>query len=220
MSTRSSRIPRLLALYQKYLDNQDSSGFISHVSRGYTQGTLERLVSAADPQIRRAAVLALGFLGDYDANGVLGRALNDQDRTVRMLVEDGIRNVWARAGNDEQRQQLGIVIRLNAAQHYSAARTRASALIESAPWFAEAWNQRAVAEFAQGHYADSIRDCHQTLEINPYQFAAAAGMGQCYLQLGNPVSALDCFRRALRLNPDLEGVRVQVVKLARLIEGR
>jgi cytochrome c-type biogenesis protein CcmH/NrfG len=43
-------------------------------------------------------------------------------------------------------------------------------------------------------------------------------MGQAYLQLENPVSALECFRRALRLNPDLERVRVQVVRLTRMVE--
>jgi len=36
--------------------------------------------------------------------------------------------------------------------------------------------------------------------------------------LENPVSALECFRRALRLNPDLDGVRVQVVRLSRRVE--
>jgi tetratricopeptide (TPR) repeat protein len=220
MSSDSSRIPHLTVLYQSYLDSQDSAGFITKVSRTYTQGTLQRLASHPDPQVRRAAVLALGFLGDYEANGVLGRALNDDDRTVRMLVENGIRNVWSRAGNDEQRQKLGVVIRLNAAQHYDEARQKATELIEQAPWFAEAWNQRAVSQFALGRYADAIRDCHEALEINPYHFAAAAGMGQSYLQLGNHLSALESFRRALRLNPDLEGVRAQVARLARMIEGK
>ena len=45
-------------------------------------------------------------------------------------------------------------------------------------------------------------------------------MGRAYLELSNPVSALECFRRALRLNPNLEGVRAQVVRLARLVEGK
>ena len=86
--------------------------------------------------------------------------------------------------------------------------------------FAEAWNQRAIAFFSLGKYVESIRDCHQTLEVNPYHFAAAAGMGQAYLQLGNHVSALECFRRALRLNPSLEGVRVQIDRLSRMIEDK
>ena len=61
----------------------------------------------------------------------------------------------------------------------------------------------------------AIRDCHQALEINPYHFTAAAGMGQCYLLQDNPVAALEAFRRALRLNPGLEEVRTQVVRLQR-----
>ena len=62
--------------------------------------------------------------------------------------------------------------------------------------------------------------CHQALEINAYHFAAAAGMGQAQLQLGDQSSALESFRRALRLNPDLEAVRVQITRLSRRIEGR
>jgi tetratricopeptide (TPR) repeat protein len=76
-----------------------------------------------------------------------------------------------------------------------------------------------VAHFALGRLVESIRDCHQALEINPYHFVAATSMGQAYLQLQNPVSALECFRRALRLNPDLERVRVQVVRLTRMVEN-
>ena len=96
---------------------------------------------------------------------------------------------------------------------------RAGRLIERAPWFAEAWHQRAAAHFALGKLVESIRDCHQDLEINPYHFVAATSMGQAYLTLQNPVSALECFRRALRLNPDLESVRVQVVRLTRTVEN-
>ena len=81
-------------------------------------------------------------------------------------------------------------------------------------------NQRARAWFALSRDAEAIRDCHQALELNPYHFAAAARMAQAYLRLGNQVSALESFRRALRLNPNLEDVRAQVERLARLIEGK
>ena len=65
----------------------------------------------------------------------------------------------------------------------------------------------------------SIRDCRQSLEINPYHFPAATGMGKCYLQLGDRVAALEAFRRALRLNPGLEDVRAHVVYLQRALKG-
>ena len=220
MSSDSPRTPTMLVLYREYLDDQDSAALISKVSKSYTPGTLARLAEHESREVRRAAVLALGFLGDYDSNHTMGRALHDKDRTVRMLAENGIRNVWARAGNEEQRQLLAAVTRLNTAQQYREVIDLATELIEQAPWFAEAWNQRAIAHFAISHYAESIRDCHETLEINPYHFGAASGMGQAYLQLGNHVSALESFRRALRLNPDLEGVRAQIARLTRIIEDK
>lgn len=214
------RSPLLCTLYRQYVDSQDSAALITAVSQSYTQGTLERLSEHESPEVRRAAVLALGFLGDYGANAAMGRALVDEDRAVRMLAENGIRDVWTRAGNDDQRRRLRAVIRLNSTQHYEQAVRRASELIEKAPWYAEAWNQRAIARFALRQYAESIRDSHQALEINPYHFAAAAGMGHAYLRLANPVSALECFRRALRLNPDQEAVRVHVDRLTRQLGGK
>jgi len=216
----SSRIPFLCDWYQRYLNDQDSAAFVRAVSRRYTQGTLQRLAEHVSSEVRRGAVLALGFLGDYEANSTVGRALHDTDRTVRILAENGIRNIWFRAGTERERQQLTFIVRLISAQQYHEALSRATDLIHAAEWLAETWNQRGTAFFRIGRYTESIRDSHQALEINPYHFDAAMSMGQAYLQLDNRVSALECFRRALRLNPNLEGVRVQVERLTRSIEGR
>ena len=210
----------MLALYRTYLDRQDLAEFTSRVSERYAQGTLERLAEHTDPEMRRAAVVALGLLGDYDVNRVMGQALLDKDQTVRVLAEKGIRRVWARAGSEEDCRELEIVIRLNSAQRYKEASRRATDLIEKAPWFAEAWNQRAIARFALKQFAESIRDCHQTLEINPYHFPAASGMGHAYLRLNNSAAALECFRRALRLNPDLKAVRAEIDRLTRQTRGQ
>jgi len=211
--------PYLLVLYREYLERRDTQDFIRRVSQSYASGTLQRLARHRDSAVRRAAVLALGYLGDYDANHTLGCAMLDDDRTVRTIAEDGIRAVWNRAGSESERQELAYIIRLNAAQLHREALDRASKLIERAPWFAEAWHQRAVAHQALGRLIEAIRDCHQAWEIHPYHFVAAVSMGQAYLQLQNSISALECFRRALRLNPDLEGVRVQVARLTRMVEG-
>jgi tetratricopeptide (TPR) repeat protein len=212
------RLPSLLTLYQQYLSHQDSSCFVREVSCVYSAGTLQRLALHECREVRRAAVLALGFVGDYEANHALGHALLDDDRTVRTIAENSIRTIWARVGNEADRRELGSIIRLNAAQLHHETIARATKLIERAPWFAEAWHQRAIAHGALGQLAESIHDCHQTLEINPYHFVAATSMGQTYLQMENPASALECFRRALRLNPGLEGVRAQVVRLTRMVE--
>lgn len=209
------RTARLEEFYQAYLVNQDSATFIKRVTEYYTATTLERLLTTGAREARRAAALALGLVGDYEANAALGRALVDDDRTVRTLAENGIRNVWRRVGSSGQRQLLTVIIRLNNAQQYAEAIDEATRLIDEAPWLAEAWNQRAIAFYCTSRYMEAIADCHQALELNPYHFDAATGMGQCYLQLGDEQGALESLRRALKLNPSLEGVRAGVDYLNR-----
>lgn len=218
MDSADHRQPLLVTMYEQYVVDQQSPEFIRRVAGRYSIATLQRLVRVGDRMTRRGAVLALGLLADYESNHVIGSALADEDRGVRTLAENAIRAVWHRAGNEHQRDQLKLVLQLISSHHYLEAVQRATHLIEQAPWFAEVWNQRAIACYQLARYSESIRDCHQTLEVNPYHFAAAAGMGQCYLKLNEPVAALECFRRALRLNPNLEGVRTQVVYLQRSLK--
>jgi tetratricopeptide (TPR) repeat protein len=45
-------------------------------------------------------------------------------------------------------------------------------------------------------------------------------MAHSYLEMEDPFAALECFRRALALNPDLEEVRVQISYLERTLEGK
>jgi tetratricopeptide (TPR) repeat protein len=212
------RSPVLVGYYQRYLNHQDSSIFLGQVSERYACATLERLVTMSDCVTRRAAVLALSCTGDYASNAVLGRALVDRDRGVRSIAANGIRELWCRVGNRQQRQSLQYVVRLNDSKRYEEAINLATQLIHESPWIAEAWCQRGMAHFHRGQYESAIRDCHQALEINPYHFTAAAGMGQCYLLQDNPVAALEAFRRALRLNPGMEEVRAQVVRLQRSLK--
>ncbi len=220
MGSSGFRTPLLDRLYHAYLEDEDSAAFIHGVAQNYTTCTLERLAGGGTRVTRRAAVLALGYIGQYESNAVLGRALHDDDRGVRILAENGIRELWCRIGTEAQRQQLSIIVRLNASQQYDQAIQKASELIEQAPAFAEAWNQRAIGHYQLAQYEQSANDCHQALEINPYHFGAAVGMAHCYLELQDAFAALECFRRAIKLNPGMDDVRAQVEYLERQLEGK
>jgi tetratricopeptide (TPR) repeat protein len=220
VSVKHGPSPAINKYYHDYLLSEESASFILRVSQRYTVGTLMRLAGSGGRIERRAAVLALGFLGDFDACVVLGRALKDGDRGVRMLAENGMRSVWCRAGNEEQRHKLRLVMRLISCGQFSDAEAHAEGLLADAPAYAEAWHQRAVARYHLGAYADAIGDAREALELNPYHFAAAAAIGQCYLELDAPRAALETFRRALQLNPGLELVRAKISSLQRAMEGR
>lgn len=218
MNHEHLRRPLLVGDYEQYLVDQDAESFLGRVSQRYTIGSLERVATSADRAARRGAVLALGRLSDYQSNVVLGRALVDADRGVRTLAEHGIRRVWMRIGTPSQQRHLFSIGDHLENKHYDRAAQISTALVEDAPWIAQAWYFRGKAFFHLGQHDAATRDCHQALEINAYHFLAASVMGQAYLLMNDPVSALDAFRRALRLNPSMEEVRAQVIHLQRSLK--
>jgi tetratricopeptide (TPR) repeat protein len=217
MADPTIRRPILAELYEQFLADRDQAAFIHRVAERYHTATLERLILHSSRWVRRGAVLALGAIADFSSNTVLGHSLVDPDRGVRILAETAIRAIWCRDGSWNQQQELARVIGLNAAEKHDAARTAASRLIEDNPRLAESWNQRAIANFAIQRFLESIADCRRTLDLNPFHFGAAAGLGQCHMQLGDHQNALDTFRHALKINPSMEGVRANVVYLQKLL---
>ncbi|MFO0868042.1 MAG: tetratricopeptide repeat protein [Pirellulales bacterium] len=220
MLPSTARQPHLVNLYQRYLNNEHTAGFVQAVSERYTVATLERLAVTGPRLSRRAATMALGFLGDFRANAVMARCLHDADRGVRILAEAGLRELWCRDGSEEQRQQLRVIMRLNIAEAFDETVDAATQLITVAPSIAETWNQRAIAYYHLQQYAEAVRDCRSTLERNPLHFAAAVGLAHAHLELNDPYEALDAFRVAVEINPDLEGVRDQIQFLEQSLEGR
>ena len=219
MSEDLQKAPLLDAFYKCYLTDETSAHFVSQVAKHYTLGTLARLAQYGSRTTRRAAVLAVGFLGSYESNQVLGHALHDEDRVVRLLAENSIRELWCRDGSTQQQHHLQYIMRLNNCGRFPEAAREASLLIQQADGFAEAWNQRAIAYYQIERFSESVRDCRQTIQRNPFHFAAAVGMGHCYLEMFDAVGALEWFRWALEVNPDMENVRAQVGYLQRTLEG-
>jgi tetratricopeptide (TPR) repeat protein len=212
--------PLIVDFFEEYLDDQDLNAFLRSVSQRYFIGSLERLALNGERLARRGAVLALGRLSDYQSNAVLGRALVDLDRGVRTLAENAISLIWPRVGLAIHQRRLGAVADQLEEGDYDRASQLAGKIIQDAPWIAQSWYQRGKAYFHMAQYEAATRDCNQALEINPYHFQAAAVMGQAYEMQHNLVAALEAFRRALRLNPNMEEVRARVIQLQRVLKNQ
>ena len=204
----------LTTLYQDYRQMHDARLFIEQVQKYYNEATLMRLTAAMCVETRRGATLALGFVGTYQANNALGYLLKDRDRSVRLIAESSLKSVWSRDGSDEQRQELYVVMRLIAEHNFGEAVRRANILLDDFPLYVEARNQRAIALFALKQFEESIEDSRIVLELNPYHFGAAIGMGHAYLQLRNTPEAIECFHQALAINPNLENVRRNLERIS------
>jgi len=203
--------------YERYSIDRDVENFVHRVSKTYTLGSLERLATTGSPQARRAAVLCMGRQADYQANATLGLVLNDRDRVIRTLAENGLRRLWMRAGSPEQQRYLETIAEHLDRKRYDRALELATGLIEEAPEIAQAWYFRSRAFFQLEQYEASILDSQQALEVNAYHFSAASLMGQAYSRMECLVASLESYRLALRLNPNMEEARSQVKYLERTL---
>lgn len=185
----------------------------------YNEGTLLRLLQSTDPRARRAALLALGQFGTMESNPALAVHLKDEDAEARQIAADAMWSLWFRADSAENNQELQRLMRL---RDREKALSGLDQLVQKAPRFAEAINQRAVLHFRLKQYERSIADCEKVLQLNPHHFGAQSGMAQCYMQLRKHKAALKAYRTALRINPNIEGVADTIRALENALgeEGR
>jgi tetratricopeptide (TPR) repeat protein len=167
---------------------------------------LEHLQSGVTAE-RRQAAKRLGQIGDQRAVQPLAQALHDADHLVRETAEQSLWQIWLRSGQADVDRRLreGILeMQRGALQH---AVEIFSAVIEMAPDFAEAYNKRATAYYLIQEYEKSIRDCDNTITLNPVHFGALSGTGLNYLGLRNPLKALAYFERAVAINPNMPQIQ-------------
>ena len=212
VATRSESA--LVDRYEALLRDGDLDGFRRNVAARYDEAALLGSLRATDPRARRAAVLALGEVGTYDrSNAAVVGTFRDADPLVRSLAHDAAWSLWYRAGTPEQNERLGRIREMIGGGRPAEAIEAAGRLIADAPAFAEAYNQKAIAEYLLGRYAASVEDCRLALERNPGHVGALSGMGQCLLRLGKRVEAVAAFRRAAELQPFDDGLRDLVARL-------
>jgi tetratricopeptide (TPR) repeat protein len=86
-----------------------------------------------------------------------------------------------------------------------------TAIIDQDPGFAEGWNARATAFYQSGEFGPSIADIAQVLQLNPRHFGALSGLGTILEEAGKPDQALEVYKAALEIHPQMEGV-IEAVK--------
>lgn len=88
------------------------------------------------------------------------------------------------------------------------------------PDFAEAWNKRATLHYMRGDLARSMLDIRETLEREPRHWGAWSGLGRILEETGEKRQALQAYRRALAVNPQIEGLQERADRLAAELRGQ
>lgn len=178
------------------------------------------LIDAADPRQRGAAVAYLARTGTATDGALLAKRLSDDHPLVRELAEQGVWQVWSRSGDAETDRLLaagGNQMGLGKLKEAIATFTN---VIRRRPGFAEGWNKRATAYYLAGELQKSLADCAEVMKRNPQHFGALSGYGQIYVRLEDYEKALEYFRRALTVNPNMASVEVNIRAIEELLREK
>lgn len=156
--------------------------------------------------------------------------LAEQAQELRDLKSDDY-SVWRKAESDLTRQwsssgspALDLLLERGRAAidvgDYRAAAEHLTALIDHAPNFAEAYNQRADAYYHAALFGPAVEDIGKALSLNPHEFGALAGLGAILEAIGRPRDALAAYRMAASIHPHLPTVLDAIKRLQATTAGQ
>jgi tetratricopeptide (TPR) repeat protein len=120
-------------------------------------------------------------------------------------IEDQIWRFWMRQAPDETSAEI-MALAMDRKRWYdfAGAIEHLDRLIEHAPQWSEAWNQRAAVAFFQENYERSLADAARVLEMEPMHFGALAGRAVILSRQGRIELGQRALRQAVEIHPWLK----------------
>jgi tetratricopeptide (TPR) repeat protein len=142
------------------------------------------------------------------------------DEATAKAIEDRIWAVWLGSGGDTCNLLMSRVKSAMDAEQPDLAIRLLDAVVQIKPDYVEGWNRRATVFYTKKQYGQAMADIRQVLLREPRHFGALAGLGAILQDIGEDKAALEAYRRALAVDPHLEGIADKVKTLAEKVEGR
>lgn len=215
MTSPLVRTTRLATAYRRLLASGDAPRYAAEVDEHYSPMTLSTLLDRGDVELRRAAAMALGLLGDSRSIESLGRSLCDVDRGVRLVADDSFRGLLLRDAAPIHHQQLLKVMHLTDGGEFAAALAPAMILVEQAPLYAEAHFQLASCWHGLEDHVKATQSYVACLWRCRFHYTAWQGLARCQMVNGEYQQAARSLGRCIDIVPDMESARVQLRALRR-----
>jgi tetratricopeptide (TPR) repeat protein len=152
---------------------------------------------------------------------ILLKALqNAGSEVAARAVEEQIDKAWSQSGSASADLLLERARAAADDEDFDTAARILVKLTEIAPNFAEAWHQRAEVAAVKQDFHGAMLALRKTLALQPRHFVALASLGAILEEFGNKAQALAAYRKALALNPYIEGIRDRITALSRDVEGQ
>lgn len=135
-------------------------------------------------------------------------------------ITDKIWEVWYQVPDEETQAMFNRGVVFMARADYRTSLLAFTRVTLMKPDFAEAWNRRATLLYMMGEFELSIKDIEKTLALEPRHFGAISGLGQIYMRQEKLSLARKAFEKALDINPHLEGARINILTIDRLMSEK
>jgi tetratricopeptide (TPR) repeat protein len=140
----------------------------------------------------------------------LHRASDEQSAKA---MEDKIWELWSRSDSPTAEVLLNQAVVAMGESENAASLEILNRVVAAYPNYAEAWNKRATLQFMLGNYDASLSDIEKVLDLEPRHFGALAGRGMILQAQQKWGAALNAYREALRMNPNMAGVKNAIHEL-------
>jgi tetratricopeptide (TPR) repeat protein len=130
-----------------------------------------------------------------------------------MALEGQIVGLWLQSGDAKIDQQMEWALTAMDLGAADLALSYLDSIVLSSPQYVEGWNKRATLYFYLGRFEESLSDIDRTLALEPRHFGAMAGKGMIMEAMGQDQKAIDAFKQALAVDPQLTDVQLEMFLL-------
>jgi tetratricopeptide (TPR) repeat protein len=135
-------------------------------------------------------------------------------------IENRIWALWLASGSDTANLLMTRAKTAIEANDLDLAIELLNSIVKLKPDYVEAWNRRATLHYMRKDFGASLEDIRQVLSREPRHFGAMSGLGMILQEFGDEKRALEVFRRALEVHPNLQKIPDLVKTLSEKVEGR
>ena len=179
----------------------------------------------------RKILLIAGLLLPLAAEAAPARPLSEADRLFTQLakadspeaahpLEEKLTALFRQSGSPSVDLLMSRAQSALEGKDDKTARKLVDAVTTIAPRYAEGWHTRAGLENQAGDDTAALVSLQKVIQLNPRNFTALYELGNMLEDYGDKKGALKLYRRALALDPQLEGADRHVKALARDVEGQ
>lgn len=211
---------RFLVEIQPALARGDLSSTLACLADRWPPSRLIELLDSTAPAVLTLAARCLGLCGGLRHCAALVGLLGHDNQAIVTAAEDALWSIWMRAGSPEANRALAAAVERVRHEDLETAADMLERLIAAEPSFAEAHHQFGLTLHSLQRIDPAEQEYREALRLNPYHFAAAAGLGHICVERGNLGGALLCYRSALQIHPRLAGIREIVPHLEAAVQRR